>query len=112
MTSPRIFSNSPQTAIRLQVGFSNQKSSEKRLDLVLPTWNEWYDLDFVSYPNENQITPALRHLLAYPYPDSIPANSDLYAFNPENLQAFYVGQNLLPAVQLLCEFAYNLAGSV
>ena len=95
-------------AICLQLGFSQQRAGERRTNLVIPTWDEWFDLDIQSFPNEDGSTRLPRFLQASPNPGL--DLGDLFTFDPRNMQAFYSGQLMCPFVLVMCEFSGNLVG--
>ena len=95
-------------AICLQLGFSQQRIGERHTDIVIPAWDEWFDLDITSFPIEDQLTRLPRFLQAYP--NSGLDLGDLFTFDPRNMQSYYSGKLMCPFVLVQCEFAGVLTG--
>lgn len=108
LEGPRRALGNPQWALRLSLGFSSQSFHERHLNIDIPVWGEWIDLDYLSYPSE--AIGESRHLVAGIYQDPIPDFRDAYLFNSFNVQAAYAGQLICPVIECICEFAEALQG--
>lgn len=91
-------------AIGFDVAVSNARIDQTPASIFIPEWGEWIDLDYVSYPSDS-ITPApSRHIeLSLHTTNSGHYNADVF-----NLQAAYIGQQIWPRLELLCEYAGSL----
>lgn len=106
ISGPRMADNSQAAAIALRLGFTGQRSGERQINLIVPKWDEWFSLDYLSYPSD--LTPGPRMLQASPHSNALWGSN--FWIDPRNMQTYYDGLPMRAVILVQCEYAETLQG--